>query len=139
MQILLSIKPKYVQSIFTGTKSFEFRKTLFKNRAVRKALIYSSAPQKKIVGSFEIGKIIKKNPIKLWKICKFKAGISKEEFFKYFKGKEKGYAIEILSVKKFIKKVDPYKEFPGFRPPQSFYYFDRPLHPQRKLDAFIKI
>ena len=128
MQILLSIKPKYVHSIFTGTKSFEFRKTLFKNRAVKKALIYSSAPEKKIVGSFEIGDIIKKNPIELWKICKSKAGISKEEFFKYFKRKDKGYAIEILSVNKFLKKVDPYKEIPGFRPPQSFYYFDHTLH-----------
>ena len=139
MQILLSIKPKYVRSIFTGTKSFEFRKTLFKNRAVRKALIYSSAPEKKIVGSFEIGDIIKKNPVELWKICKYKAGISEEEFFKYFKGKEKGYAIEILSVNKFLKKVDPYKEIPGFRPPQSFYYFNRPLHPKKNLDAFIDI
>ena len=124
MQVLLSVEPKYVQSIFNGTKKYEFRKTAFKTGDVRTALIYSSSPEKKIVGVFEVGGIIKNNPKELWNICKNQAGIGEKEFFNFFKGFETGYAIKIDSVKKFEKKIDPYRMYPGFRPPPSHYYYD---------------
>ena len=34
MDVLLSIKPKYVKSIIEGEKRYEFRKAIFKNRDI---------------------------------------------------------------------------------------------------------
>lgn len=48
MRILLSINPEYVEKIFSGTKKYEYRKNIFKNKEVKTILIYSTSPIKKI-------------------------------------------------------------------------------------------
>lgn len=35
MKVLLSIKPKYANAIFAGTKKFEFRRSIFKNLNIK--------------------------------------------------------------------------------------------------------
>jgi type I restriction enzyme S subunit len=118
----MSIKPKYVKRILDKTKKYEFRKVVFKNKEVRKILIYSSSPVKKLVGYMEIDHIIQKSPDQLWKLCKNEAGINEEEFFKYFKEKPAGYAIKIKKVVQFREKIEPTQLIPNFHPPQSYSY-----------------
>ena len=36
MDVLLSIKPKYVDAILKGEKKYEFRKIIFKNKNIKK-------------------------------------------------------------------------------------------------------
>jgi len=96
MNVLLSIKPKYANQIINGNKKYEFRKSLFKNRDLDMVYIYSSSPVKRIVGAFSIKKIIEKHPEQLWSECKDFSGIDEDDFFCYFRGKEKGFAIVIL-------------------------------------------
>ena len=122
MRVLMSIKPKYVKSILDGTKKFEFRKKIFKRTDIDEIIIYSSSPEKKIVGVFKIGRILEDTPENLWDLCKDNSGISKEDFFKYFKNYFRGYAIEIKNLKIFSKKINPYEMIQGFRPPQSYCY-----------------
>lgn len=57
MNLLLSIKPEFVDKILTHKKLYEFRKSIFKQN-VDKIFIYSSYPVKKIVGYFEVTEII---------------------------------------------------------------------------------
>ncbi|MHA1648504.1 MAG: hypothetical protein ACTSVU_09685 [Promethearchaeota archaeon] len=135
MSVLLSIKPKYVKSILDDSKKFEFRKMIFKRKNIIDVFIYSSSPEKKIVGVFEIGKILKDSPEKLWILCQDYAGISKEDFFKYFKEKDFGFAIEIKKLKIFSKKIDPYELIPDFHPPQSFCYTE--IYENHLLSEFI--
>lgn len=57
--ILLSIKPKIIKEIISGEKKFEFRKKLpdLNDESLgiaKKVIIYSSSPEKKIMGSFVI-------------------------------------------------------------------------------------
>lgn len=47
MKILLSIKPEFADKIFEGTKQFEFRKSIFKDKTVRKVVVYASSPIQK--------------------------------------------------------------------------------------------
>ena len=75
MDVLLSIKPKYVKSILEGEKRYQFRKTIFKNREINRIYIYSSSPVKKIVASFEVGSIFENHPVDLWDNVKDYAGI----------------------------------------------------------------
>lgn len=123
MRILLSIKPEYVELIERHTKLFEFRKRKFKN-VTSEILIYASAPVKKIVGIIQVRDIIEDTPIALWSHCRQYAGIKEKAFFEYFKGKNKGIAIEIKDYIKFESPVDPYKVNSDFTPPQSYAYLD---------------
>ena len=40
MKVLLSIKPEFADKIFNGTKKYEFRKSIFKNKDVDTVVVY---------------------------------------------------------------------------------------------------
>lgn len=121
MKVLLSIRPKYVDEIINGNKKYEFRKNIFKE-SVEEIFIYSTSPIKKIVGTFKIEDILEDDPNILWKKYNALSGIDREEFFNYFEGKSKGYAIKIGDLKLFTHPVDPKTINPSFIAPQSFGY-----------------
>jgi len=122
MNALLSIKPIYVRAIINGDKQYEFRKSIFREKKLEKVYIYSTTPVKKIVASFRVGKILEDRPKRLWHQLKEYSGLDYIEFFNYFDGKERGFAIEITSVKEFKEPIEPRDFIPNFVPPQSFYY-----------------
>jgi len=124
MAVLLSIKPKYVDEIRKENKKYEFRKSIFKRNNISMAYIYSTHPVKKVVGKFTIGEIIEDHPKNLWENLNIHAGINKNEFFKYFGDRKKGFAIEINELKLFEYPIDPKELKPDFVPPQSFYYVE---------------
>jgi len=125
MNVLLSIKPKYVEEIMNGNKKYEFRKSIFRCREdVELVYIYSTSPVKKIVGVFTIETIIEDHPRNLWEKFKEFSGIREEEFFSYFGGHKKGFAIGIGGVEVFEDPIDPKSSTPGFVPPQSFRYVE---------------
>lgn len=123
MKVILSIKPEFVEKIFSGNKRFEFRRNIFKNRGVKTVLVYASAPVSKVVGEFEIGQIKEMDLVSLWKETKDMAGITEEYFYEYFNGKDLGFALEIKKVKRF-KHARCINETYGKSAPQSFVYYN---------------
>lgn len=121
MKVILSIKPIYASKILEGKKTFELRKTIFKNTEINTVLIYASSPISKIIGEFQIDKIVHLEIDELWKVVKDKAEVDKDFFDEYFYRKNKGYAIGIRNVKKYKKNIDIIEEF-GIKAPQSFAY-----------------
>lgn len=121
MKVLLSIKPKYAELIFEGKKKYEFRRSIFKNRSVKTIIVYSSSPVQKVIGEFEIEKILNEDVQSLWNKTKRYAGVEEETFYKYFSNKEEGFAIKIKSIKKYQKALCLKKDF-NLNPPQSFLY-----------------
>jgi type I restriction enzyme S subunit len=122
MNVLLSVKPEYAEKIIKGKKKYEFRRSIFKRNDIEKIFIYSSSPIRKIIASFEIEKIVNDSPESIWKLCQKYGGISKKDFFVYFKNSESAYAIKICNVFIFQEPIDPYNIIEDFKPPQSFYY-----------------
>jgi predicted transcriptional regulator len=123
MKVLLSIKPKYADLIFDGTKKFEFRRTIFKNENIKTIVVYASSPVQKVIGEFEIETILNDDLVLLWKQTKKHAGIDKQYFFEYFINKEKGYAIKIKKTRKYRKPLCLREDF-NLLPPQSFLYLN---------------
>lgn len=121
MKIILSIKPVYANKILSGEKRFELRKTIFKNDSIKKVIIYASAPISKVIGEFEIEKIIHEDVEALWEITKSESGVRKDFFEDYFLNRSKGYAIKIKNVKQYKRFVDINERF-GIKAPQSFAY-----------------
>lgn len=120
-KVLLSIKPEFALKIFEGTKRYEFRKALFKDRSVKTIVVYASSPMQRVIGEFEIADILYLEKEQLWKTTKRYSGIDKVYFDKYFQEKEIGYALKI----KRITRYESPKELKDFKvnyAPQSFIY-----------------
>ena len=120
MKVLMSIKPKFVEEIFSETKTFELRKKIFKS-SINAIVIYSSSPKKKVVGEIIIDKIISSTPKLLWKSYKNNLGISEKEYFEYYKNSKVAYAIKIKKVIKYKKELE-LKDFGIEKAPQSYQY-----------------
>ena len=118
----MSIKPKYVEKIISKEKTYELRRNIFK-REVSNVLIYSTSPEKKIVGYFKSKKIIKNTPENIWYDLSDKLGVSKKDFFDYFENKDECFALKIDDLKVFKSPIET-DELNDFRAPQSFKYLN---------------
>lgn len=123
MNVILSIKPQFVEEIVAGRKLYEFRKQTFK-QPVSKIYIYATSPICRIVGEFRLGKVIEGEPEVIWSETYSYSGISKDYFDLYFSHRQKGYAIEIKCFKKYVNPINPYKLIRHFKAPQSFCYIE---------------
>jgi predicted transcriptional regulator len=121
MKVLLSIKPEFAELIFKGTKKFEFRRTIFKEKNIKTVVVYASSPTQKVIGEFEIDTIINDDLDVLWQKTKKYAGIKESFFYEYFADKHEGFAIKIKNVKRYRKPLSLKDDF-NLIPPQSFMY-----------------
>ncbi len=124
--ILLSIKPIYVDKIFSGEKTVELRKVIPKALGTGDiVIVYASSPKKCIYGAFSVKKVIKGSPTELSERLIEKACIPPQDYFEYFDGKNYAYAIFIDQKIVFEEQTQLYKLrelLGGFRPPQNFRY-----------------
>ncbi len=121
MKVLLSIKPEYAEKILSGEKKYEFRRTLFKNSSISKVIIYASSPIKKVIGEFDIDKLLTLDIDDLWIKTQKHSGIEKDFYYEYFEGKDIAHAIKVKSTKRY-RKAKELSSFNIVRPPQSFMY-----------------
>ena len=118
--ILLSIKPEYANRILEGTKKFEFRKHLAQG-AITRILIYSSSPEKRIIGEVEVVGTLTMKKTPLWESTKTSAGISRKKFREYFSGCSLAHAYQLGKATKY----DTPKNLADYgiaQAPQSFIY-----------------
>lgn len=120
---ILSILPLYAEAIIKGTKTIEFRRTIFQ-KEIEKIYIYSSAPTKMILGYFTIQKVIQETPKNLWQQYHAVGGINEEAFFEYFKETEKGFGIIIKQVVAFEEAVDPIDFIKDFHGRGTYIYLE---------------
>jgi predicted transcriptional regulator len=120
--VLLPIKPQFAQQIFVGTKQYEFRKTIFRNKDIRRIIVYASAPTSKVIGEFEIDAILQMDKEHLWEQTKDLSGITKAYFDKYFEEKSIGCAIKISKPRLYQHPFDLQAGFGIRYAPQSFVY-----------------
>ena len=125
MKVLLSIKPEFANKIFDGTKQFEFRRVMFK-RSVKTVVVYASSPTQRVIGEFEIERVLSADLDSLWAETQEHAGIGKDYFYEYFGDKETGFAIKIKAPRKY-QTPQCLRTHYNLRPPQSFLYLSEAL------------
>lgn len=124
MKVLLSIKPEFVEKIFSGEKKFEYRRSIFKDKSVDTIIIYATMPVGKVVGEIKIKSILNFEIEYLWEKTKSSSGISYDFYKSYFHDKDTGYAIQIKEVKEYKNPFSISKLGNSMRPPQSFCYIE---------------
>lgn len=121
LNAILSIKPIYVKEIIEGRKRYEYRKRIFK-KDIDNVYVYSTHPQKRIVGYFKFNGYIEDTPANIWEKTKEYAGIDKQSYNEYFDGRNLAYAINIHEFHMFREPIDPKIIFGNFTAPQSYKY-----------------
>lgn len=121
--ILLPIRKKYCDKIFSGQKCFEFRKSV-PSKNIGKIIVYESRGCGMAIGEMLIKDVISGSVEDIWQLTKNKAGIEYSEFIKYFKSNNVAYAYSILSYTKYgkPKSLDQYNLS---RAPQNFVWIER--------------
>ena len=130
---LLSIKPVHAEAIFSGKKRFEFRRSIFR-KDVQVVVVYMTTPVCRVVGEFDVKRVISEDVGKLWKRTEYKAGIDVALFFEYFAGCDVGHAIAIGDVRRYEEPLDLQETF-GVRAPQSFMYLKAGANPAAAQSA----
>lgn len=128
--LLISIRPKYAKKIFyENTKKVELRRVRTRLQSGDLVLVYVSYPEKALLGSFEVERVIVENLPKslnkLWNQVEENAGIKRKEFDRYYEGASVGVGIFFNKVKIFPQRLELErlrKQLPNLRPPQSYRY-----------------
>ena len=120
--ILLSIKPEYTNRILEGSKKFEFRRSVAK-RKVDRILIYSTAPEMKVVAMVEVIGVMMDSPKRLWEKTRTHAGISRPKFMDYYANRSVAYAYQLGELQKF-DTPKTLAEYGISAAPQSFVYIE---------------
>ncbi len=124
--LLISVRPKYAEKIFSGHKKVELRRVQPKHLTSGAiVLLYVSSPVKSLAGAFRVSRIVKEPVKKLWKSVQAIAGITKDEFFTYYNGIPYGVGIFFNEYILFQNPIglDELKiKIDKFYPPQGFRY-----------------
>ncbi len=128
--VVLSIRPKFSSRIMSGEKTVELRRR-FPSSAPKGtiAYIYSTSPERAMVGVAEISSVKKLAIEEIWRRYADVAFIERTEFDRYFEGLNEGFALEFANARPFVTPVEltDLRERFGFEPPQSFLYAKRDL------------
>lgn len=132
--IMLSVSPRYAQSITAGEKSVELRRRAPRIRRGTRAWLYSTLPVGQVVAVLTIDDVVEVSLDELWRRYGPRAAIVREDFDSYFAGLEFGAAMIIRDVQALKKPVSlsEIRKGGAFQPPQ-FYRRVRPGAPEALL------
>lgn len=123
--LLISIKPKYMNKILSGEKKVELRKSSSKISTGGLVILYSTFPEKAVVGFCFVENIKSDTPQNMWQNVKSFAGISRKDYLEYYSNSRKSCGIFISNVNYLeapFSLENLRKEIPNFQPPQSYTY-----------------
>lgn len=130
-ELLMSIKTKYADEIFDGTKVYEFRrKSIGEKNLNKKIYVYSSEKDRSIVGYITFDKILKGDLDYILKETDYK---NNSDIKMYFKDCNECYALHISKTYKFIEpiKLETIRKIDfNFVIPQFYRYLkkDEPIY-----------
>jgi predicted transcriptional regulator len=119
-KILMSIKPEYVDKIFSGEKKYEYRKRMCKEK-IDTIIVYSSSPIQKVVGELKIKQVLYDKKAIIWNTTYKHGGIKKIKYDKYYENCSYAVAYEIEKAILYDKQKD-LKDFNVRTAPQSYVY-----------------
>ena len=119
--ILLPIFPQYANAIMEGKKKVEFRKRNIPSH-IKHVVVYSTAPEKMVIGTFEVDRITKATPKALWKKFNKIGFVEKEFLFDYYDNQDIGIAIHVGKTREIENPFPLSKIKKGLSAPQSFRY-----------------
>jgi len=127
--LLMSIHPEYANKILKGEKTVEIRKKVGKGWVGKKVKIYSTSPERSIVGEARIGQVLAGHPSEIWDRFGAQMGCTKSEFDDYTTHTHEVSAVVFDDVRPYPASI-PISQLSYFvesdlKPPQSYFELDR--------------
>jgi predicted transcriptional regulator len=126
--ILLSIKPRFAEAIYSGQKTIELRKR--RPRIIGEGatvFLYETTPVKQVTGYFVVANVIETDVSQLWSDARNQASVSRREYDEYFRDSATGVGLYVSDAHQFRTPLDLGPAIGlalSARPPQSFRYVD---------------
>jgi predicted transcriptional regulator len=122
--LLLSVRPRFADSILVGTKAAEIRRQRPAVHPGTLVIIYATKPVGAIVGTARISDVSEGSPDDMWSEHHASAGITREEFDSYLTGAETAYILLLANVQRLepLLTLEQIRLATSFQPPQSYRY-----------------
>jgi predicted transcriptional regulator len=91
--VLISLEERHAENIFAGKKHVELRRRAMNVKAGTIVWIYVKLPVGRVVGYAKVSAAHSLAPSSLWKRFAGVCCITRSEFFAYFEGLSKGFAL----------------------------------------------
>lgn len=125
--MLLSVRPRFADSILAGTKKVEIRRQRPSAHSGTPVIVYATKPVAAIVGTAYVDKVLFGPPPSLWESHHAQMGITREEFDKYLIGVSTAYLLMLTRARHLPcpLTLEDMRESAAFQPPRSYRYLDR--------------
>ena len=126
--LFFSIRPQYASAILNGDKTVELRRVKPAISQGADVLIYASSPEMMLVGGATVDEVIVSTPGELWHQVGHRTGVSYTTLQTYFEGAKIACGIalkNVWSLQDPLSLTELRQRLPGFRPPQSYRFFEK--------------
>lgn len=123
--LFLSLKPLYAELVLNGDKTVELRRVRPRAEPGTLAIVYSTTPVRAVVGTCVVDDIGTETPGAIWNLHGPSTGIPRDQFERYFRGRDVAVAITVSCPRRLDTPVslDALRQgLDNFCPPQSFRY-----------------
>jgi len=122
---LISLEERFAEGILTGNKLVELRRRPMHLSLGTTIWMYVKVPVGKVIGSAQVHSLHALAPQTLWRKYGNVSGLTRTEFFDYFSGIERGFAL-VLGNPVRLPRPLPLEKLrslnDGFHPPQFFQH-----------------
>lgn len=121
--ILISLEERHAENILSGQKHIELRRRPMNVKVGTTVWIYVKLPLGSVIGKARVSGFHCLAPSTLWRRFSDVSGVSRGEFFEYFEGVSKGFALALESAERMSEPA-PLEALrrasSDFHPPQFF-------------------
>lgn len=117
----MSIHPRYAWAILEGRKTVEFRKRRLADD-VTHVVIYSTVPDRAVVGYFTVEGQETSTPDSLWSRFCDRGVIDENDFFAYYAGRDRATGIRVGAATRLRRPLSLTLDLGVAHPPQSYQY-----------------
>lgn len=121
--ILISLDRRHAENIFSGKKLVELRRRSMNISPGTTVWIYVKLPVGSVVGKARVSAFHRLAPSTLWRRFSSVSCLARQEFFDYFQGVSRGFALALEGVERLESAVsleELRNASSGFQPPQFF-------------------
>jgi predicted transcriptional regulator len=124
---LISLEERFAEGILEGVKLVELRRRTMRLDVGTTIWIYVKVPIGKVVGSAKVVSTHSLVPETIWRRYGDVSGLNRDEFFQYFGGVKRGFALVLSNPERLPSPVtlDRLRSLnQAFQPPQFFQHLD---------------
>lgn len=122
--LLLSVRPRFAHGLLSGTKTAEIRRRFPDIPSGMKVIIYASSPEKAILGTMRVQRVVRSNADDIWRDYSDVIGIERSELSDYLDGARECSVLELDNPELWSRPVQlaDLRSALDVEPPQSFRY-----------------